>query len=111
MIQISNRHFVDEKIDCDGVHFHNCLLDGCILVATRAGKEARFTGTSCVLNCKLIGDGWPQNVLTLNATHLAQYRLKPKPEHEATLTRRQRAALGRRHVDNFVLWLTSRGFQ
>lgn len=108
MSLIANRRFYDEKLNVDGCGFHNVVFDGCILVATR---KTCFTGTTQAIDCKMLGDGWADGVLMLNAAHLSRRRPEPEHEPEVTMTTAERKATGSHRVTEFVVWLVERGFK
>lgn len=112
MRKIENQVIYDERVDCDGIHFHNVIFDGCILRSLRAGEPAYFTGGTRSVDCKMVGDGWTPRMLELNTYYLAQRRPNaPAHEAEVTMTKAERAAIGRTRVNEFVKWARKAGLK
>lgn len=109
MKRIANQVIYDERVDCDNIHFHNVIFDGCILAMSRNNAHTYFTSTQAH-HCKFVGDGWADSIIAMNAQHLAQ---QPKPEHEAevTMTKAERELIKPVSIAGFVEWLRAAGFR
>jgi ADP-glucose pyrophosphorylase len=59
---IADKVFYDHAIDLTGQVVSNCTFDGCIITVDKATPPTEFIQTM-VIDCMLIGDGWPPEVL------------------------------------------------
>lgn len=64
MRKIEDRKFLDDRILLDDANWVGCTFDGCILVLNKTRPS--IIERCRVLDCRLEGDGWPEEILRLN---------------------------------------------